>query len=339
MLNRPNITTTRSRPHWHDAYNGARDRRRAAECYDYRGSHYVAGGGLGAGHQSRRACNTGRAGGRWRGGGIACLLLICRWNSCSRSQAKSPDRVEPLPWFSRPTYHPRRRSRAGRPRALAHRAARSRHRSARPAENRAWLDALSSLARTSTRASVPSRHNGLAATPVARRSDEGPRPHRRSHRARSRSRNSRRAWGCRRFMPRASSHARKPGLAPHAWRNQMRLSTRRLRGRCARGSSVTEGRGGERNSPIKVIFTRPFSKRAFSACPARGRWAVGVPAGCALQEGANIAATNPQRNVQAHSHPPALSLAVTGGHLEKPPPRQHLQRTSPPGAAADNHSR
>ena len=209
-------------PHWHDAYT-VPVIEAGAECYDYRGSNYVAEAGSvpvinpGEVHTGARAVE--------RAGGIACS--ICRSISCNRSRRSLGARRAPAVVLGR--YHPRPRSRAAL--ALAHRALEA---GADPlAAEPALLDALSTLL---------ARHAGQRPSVVrlgsdtvrvdamkARLVDDLTAPVTLAELAAS--------VGLSTFHA-ARLFTRETGLAPHAWRNQMR--SHRALGALRAGVSVTE---------------------------------------------------------------------------------------------------
>jgi AraC-like DNA-binding protein len=238
-------------PHWHDAYT-VPVIEAGAECYDYRGSHYVAEAGSvpvinpGELHTGARAVDAG-----WR---YRVFYLPVEFVQAVASEVSG--RAEPLPWFPADII---RDGDLARRLALAHRALEA---GTDPlAAETALLDALSSLL---------ARHAGQRPSVVrlgsdavrveamkARLTDDLTAPVTLAELAAS--------VGLSTFHA-ARLFTRETGLAPHAWRNQMRLA--RSLGALRAGVSVTEVAAGS-GFTDQSHFTRHF-KRAFGVPP--GRW-------------------------------------------------------------------
>jgi AraC-like DNA-binding protein len=238
-------------PHWHDAYT-VPVIEAGAECYDYRGAHHVAEAGSvpvinpGEVHTGARAVDAG-----WR---YRVFYLPVEFMQQLANEVSQ--RAEPMPWFPDDII---RDGDLARRLALAHRALES---GADPlAAETALLDALSTLlVRHAGKRAAPGPLAPDAArveTMKSRLADDLTAPLTLADLAQS--------VGLSTFHA-ARLFSRETGLAPHAWRNQMRLvrSLNALRA----GVSVTEVAAAS-GFTDQSHFTRHF-KRAFGVPP--GRW-------------------------------------------------------------------
>ncbi|TCK42927.1 AraC family transcriptional regulator [Paraburkholderia sp. BL8N3] len=238
-------------PHWHDAYT-VPVIEAGAECYDYQGSHYVAEAGSvpvinpGELHTGARAVDAG-----WR-----YRVFYLPVEFVQQLAGEISARSEPLPWF--PTDIIRDGDLARRL-ALAHRALEA---GADPlAAETALLDALSTLLarHAGARPAVAKLTSDAVRVEAmkARLTDDLTAPVTLAELAAS--------VGLSAFHA-ARLFTRGTGLAPHAWRNQMRLA--RALGALRAGVSVTEVAAAS-GFTDQSHFTRHF-RRAYGVPP--GRW-------------------------------------------------------------------
>lgn len=237
--------------HWHDAYT-VPVIEEGAECYDYRGSHYVAEAGSmplinpGELHTGARAVDYG-----WR---YRVFYLPVEFMQSVADEVAG--RAQPMPWFPADTVRDpdvaRRVQRAHRVLAAD---------GDRLASEHALFDAVSMLLVRHAGQRPPVARLRLDTTRVdtmkARLLDDLAAPLSLTELAQT--------VGLSTFHA-ARLFTRETGLAPHAWRNQMRLNhaLRALR----KGKSVTEVAAAS-GFTDQSHFTRHF-KRAFGVPP--GRW-------------------------------------------------------------------